>query len=42
MARPNTAVNSTVFSYGRNRSIIAQGNRSKRLSNLAVFLVFRM
>ena len=41
MASPNTAVYSTVFSYGNNRRIV-EGHRSKRLSNMAVFLVFTM
>ena len=37
MTRPNTEVYSTVFSYRDNRSI-AQGNRTKRPFNMAVFL----
>jgi len=41
MASSNTAVYSTVFSYGHNRSI-AQRNRTKRLFNMVVFLVFTM
>ena len=41
MASPNTAVHRTVFSYCHNCSI-AQGNRTKRSFNIAVFLVFTM
>ena len=41
MASPNTAVYSTVISDDHNCSM-AQGNRSKRLSNMAIFLVCTM